>query len=141
MKQNAKERRRKQYLAHAVERCHKFLGEDSERIIGKANKEFPEQMRAKYEEFSYDACVVGKMKRVLSKYHIFATSYLYDDCVSVCQIAYMYSIGQCVLHNHVHIKSYINKMLPIFIKCQMRISISVKEKERVYDDSRRQRWE
>jgi len=136
-KQRARERSRARYLANAVELNRIFLYEYCEGIILKARKEFPEEMEAGYKSYPFESCVIKRMNRLLGKFHIFKNQYLYDDCVSICSIAYLYSVSQCVIHKYLYFKGYINKMLPIFIKCQMRLSIDKKARECNYDDAYR----
>ena len=52
---------------------------------------------------------------------IFYNKREYYDCFSVSAIAYMYSISQCAYRGYdgQHVKSYIRKLIPIYINCQL----------------------
>ena len=134
-KQERKKYQRKKYFEKSVDQCERLIHIYSDKIISYANNQFPEIVRNKYREFPFGELIEKRIAKILFHYRIYKGQFLYDDCISIGYIAYIYSVCQCVIHNHENVYGYVIRMLPIFIKCQMRLCIENSKRELLCDNT------
>lgn len=117
------------YEKNRYEICKKTLGVYSENYIDRAYKNNREIIELLYQIYPYDQYVENCFKRVLRRFHICRSSYVYDECYSVGIQAYLYTIS--VLSWRVHTVEYMRRclyrMMRVYIICVLNTCNEVKE--------------